>query len=260
MLGLARTTPRTRSRRRSCARGAGSPGSPAEARCARGSTGSRRTSASTRSRGRPQPSSVRLGPPTGRPRRRSGRAARRVRLGGALSGRRARAPRRLRRARRALRAARGRGARLRRGAPAPPGDAARGADPARGARVLGAGGVRVARHDRRVREQCASACARRRSTERLPDRSQQATLRSLGDDAASASSSRPTSTRGRRATSTRCPAPRRGRRLLDAAVGELVARQRHDRGHREGGRGVLRQRRARCPSARTGSRRSRTTT
>ena len=94
------TTPRTRSRRRSCARGARSAG-PLQELGTHVAVPDRDQRLPRRAAAGPQPS-LRLGP-TGRPARRSWRAARRVRLGGALSGRRVRPPRRPCRARRALR-------------------------------------------------------------------------------------------------------------------------------------------------------------
>ena len=48
--------------------------------------------------------------------------------------------------------------------------------------LLGARGRRVARHDRRLGQQRAAARARGPSTSALPERSQQATLRALGDE------------------------------------------------------------------------------
>ena len=85
------------------------------------------------------------------------------------------------RARGALRAARERRAGVRRRAAAPARQPARRADPARGARLLGPGGRRVARHDG---ASVNSALQRARKTvdERLPEQSQQATLRALGDE------------------------------------------------------------------------------
>ena len=87
-----------------------------------------------------------------------------------------------------------------------------------------------------------SALQRARKTvdERLPERSQQATLRSLGDER---TRELVDALRRRVAARRRRPAAgaaRRGRRVLDAAVGELVARPRDDRGLRKRGRGVLR--------------------
>ena len=120
--------------------------------------------------------------PGHRPARGPRRAARRVGLDRALPGRDAGPRGRLRRARGPLRAARERRARLRRGAPAPARQPARRPDPARGARLLGPGGGRVARHDHRLGEQRPAARARRSVEERLPEQSQQATLRDLGDD------------------------------------------------------------------------------
>ena len=63
-----------------------------------------------------------------------------------------------------------------------PGQPARGADPARRARLLGQGDRRDARDDRRLGQQRAAARPRVASTRRLPDQSQQATLRALGDE------------------------------------------------------------------------------
>ena len=111
--------------------------------------------------------------------RRSRAAARRVGLDRGLPGRRAR--RRLRRARRALRTARERRARVRRGAPAPSRAPARGADPPRRARLLGRGGRRDARDDARRPSTARCSARTRRVDEQLPERSQQQTLRSLGD-------------------------------------------------------------------------------
>ena len=88
-----------------------------------------------------------------------GRAVVGVGVGGALSRRADRGRGRLGRPGGALRAARERGARVRRGAPAPAREPARRADPARGARLLGPGGRRDARHDRRLGEQRAAARA-----------------------------------------------------------------------------------------------------
>ena len=153
------TTPRTRSRRRSCARGAACRASRDGARCARGSTRSRPTPASTRSRaGRSACSRSTTGPPTepgvdvGEPLVESvwiePYPDERLGLDGRLRG--ARGP---------LRAARGRGAGLRRGAPASAGDPAGGPDHARGARLLGPRGVGVAGDDGRLGEQRAATRA-----------------------------------------------------------------------------------------------------
>ena len=88
---------------------------------------------------------------------------------------------RARRAGGALRAARERRARLHRRAPAPAGAAARRADPPRRARLLGRRGRRHARDEPGVGLQRAAARPqdRRRAA---PGQSQQATLRSLGDE------------------------------------------------------------------------------
>ena len=110
---------------------------------------------------------------------------------------------RARRPRGPLRAARERRAGLRRRAPAPAGQPARRADPARGARLLGQGGRRDARDDRRLGQQRAAARPRRRSRSALPEQSQQATLRALGDERPARDRRRATSTRGSAATSTR---------------------------------------------------------
>ena len=83
-----------------------------------------------------------------------------------------------------------------------PAKPARGADPARGARLLGPGGRRDARDDASPRSTARCSAPARRSTSRLPEQSQQATLRALGDERAAASSSSATSTRGSAATST----------------------------------------------------------
>ena len=130
-------------------------------------------------------------------------AARRVGLGRAVPRRRARRSRRLRRAGCPLRAARSGRARLHRRAPAPSGDAARGSDPPRGARLLGPGGGGFARHHRRLGEQRAAA---RPPDARRPAARAAASRRRCARSATSASacSSRPSSTRGRAATSKRC--------------------------------------------------------
>ena len=98
------------------------------------------------------------------------------------------------------RAARERRAGLHRRAPAPARHPARRPDPARGPRLLRQGDRRDARdHGRSVN----SALQRARATveERLPERSQQETLRALGDEQLSELVTR-TSTRGSAATST----------------------------------------------------------
>ena len=153
----------------------------AEARCAPGSTGSRPTPAWTRSNGG---RSACFRPTTGR------RPAATDDPGeplvesvwvepypdemiGLEEG--------LRRAGGPLRAARGRRARLRRRAAAPAGPAARGADPARRARLLGPRGRGGARDDV-ASVNSALQRARKAVDERLPEQSQQATLRSLGDE------------------------------------------------------------------------------
>ena len=150
------------------------------ARCGRGSTGSRPTSACDAIARRPKrvlrlddspPSQPDAGPGS-RSSSRSGSS--RTRTSTWPRGRRCRAGG-------ALRAAGERRARVRRRAAAPARAAARRADPARGAGVLGARGRRAARHDRRVRQQRAAARPRGRVDDALPERSQQATLRSLGD-------------------------------------------------------------------------------
>ena len=98
--------------------------------------------------------------------------------------------------------------------------------------------------------------ARKAVDERLPERSQQATLRSLGDERMRELVERYVDAWERGDVDALPCAARRGRRLLDAAVGELVARPRDDRRLREGGRGVLRRGAHACRPARTGSRRS----
>ena len=60
---------------------------------------------------------------------------------------------------------------------------ARGADPARGARLLRPRGRRRARDERAARSTAPCSAPARRSTSTLPERSQQETLRTLGDDA-----------------------------------------------------------------------------
>ena len=105
-------------------------------------------------------------------------------------------------ARGALRAARGGRARVHRRAPAPAGQPARRADPARGARLLGQGGRRDARHDHRVGEQ--RAAARAQDGRRAAARAEPAGRRcARSATTGCARSSRATSTRGSAATSTR---------------------------------------------------------
>ena len=136
---------------------------------------------------------------------------------------------RLRRARGALRAARERRARVHRGAPAPAGQPARGADPARGARLLGQ--ARSRSRSRRRSPRSTARCSARATTvdERLPEQSQQATLRSLGDeglrevvDALRRRLGAGRRRRGRRDAD-------RGRDVRDAAAADLVRRPRRDR-------------------------------
>ena len=139
--------------------------------------------------------------PAGRPARRPGRAARRVGLDRAVPGRAARPRGRLRRARGSLRAARERRARVHRGAPAPAGAPARRADPARGARLLGRRGRRRARHDAGVGVQRSAARAQDRR--RAAPRAEPAGRRcARSATTRCARSSTATSPRGSAATST----------------------------------------------------------
>ena len=154
MLGSP-STPRTPCRRRSSAPGARTTASRAARRCARGSTASRRTSASTCSSSRKRRARPMDLGPAGAPivenlrtpdqpwiepmpdglvvaGRRSGRDRRRARVGPA---------------------------RLRRGAPAASRPPAGRADPLRGAALEGCGGRRAPRDERRLREQRAPARA-----------------------------------------------------------------------------------------------------
>ena len=140
--------------------------------------------------------------PSHGPRRRRRRAAHRVGLGRALPGRAPGRRGRLRRARGALRAARERGARVHRRRPAPARHAARRADPARRARLLGARGGGVARHDGRVGEQRAAAGAQDRSTSASPSAASRPRCAHSATRSC-ASSSRATWTRCSAATSTR---------------------------------------------------------
>ena len=138
--------------------------------------------------------------------------------------------RRLCRACCALRAAREPRARVHRRTAAAPGAAARDADHARGARLLGARGGRVARHERRSRQQLAAA---RAQGDRRADCPSRASRRRC---ARSASTEHP---RARAALHGRDGAGRRrrrrrdadrGRDVVDAAVRELVQRpRRHHR-------------------------------
>ena len=175
--------PRTRCRRRCCAPGAGCRGSRAAARCASWLYTIATNACLKAIERRPR----RVLPidygPAADPHDGPARAARRVGVGRALPGRAAGPRRRAGRSRGPLRAARERRARLHRGAPAPAGAPARRADPARRARLLGP--ARSPRRSRRRPPRCTAPCSAptRRVDERLPEQSQQATLRALGDDA-----------------------------------------------------------------------------
>ena len=145
------TTPRTPSRRRCCAPGAGCPRF--EGRSSLRSwlyTIATNTCLNVIDEAAQAGAPDRLRPGRRSPRR-ARRADRRVGLGRALPGRAARPRGRLCRAGGPLRAARERRARLHRGASAPAGRPARRADPARGARLLGPRGRRDARDDHRRR-------------------------------------------------------------------------------------------------------------
>ena len=173
------TTPRTRSRRRCCARGAACPGSRGAARCAPGCTRSRPTSASTRSRAGRSAAADRLRP--GQPSRATRRrAARRVGLARAVPGRDPRLDERLRGAgcgyeqREALELA------FVAALQHLPAHAAGRPDPARRAR-LPAREVAESLDTTVPSVNSALQRARKAVAERLPARSQQATLRSLGD-------------------------------------------------------------------------------
>ena len=211
--GLARASTASRAAARCAPGSTGSPPTPAstcsappQARCCRSST--RRPPTRTSRPGEPVAEQVWLEPYPGRDARDRGR----LRLPG-----------------RQLRAARGGRARLRRRDAAPAAAPARGADPARGARLLRQGGRRDARHLGRPRSTAPCSAPARRSRRALPERSQQVTLRSLGDarlreiveDYMEAM-------RERRRQPRRLDADR-GRRLVDAAAGQLVPRRR-DRG------------------------------
>ena len=106
-----------------------------------------------------------------------------------------------------------------------PAEPARGADPARGARLLGPGGRRTRSRPRVASVNSALQRARKTVEERLPEQSQQATLRALGDDELA---------RARRALRGGLGAERRrdgrghagrGRDLRDAPARELVRRR-----------------------------------
>ena len=197
------TTPRTRSRRRCCARGAGCRGSRAAARCARGSTRIATNTCLDAIERRPK----RVLPvdygPGRRPPRGPRRAARRVGLGRALPGRDARPRGRLRGARGPLRAARERRAGVRRRAPAPAAQPARGADPARGARLLRPARSRSRSRRRPPRSTAPCSARARRSTSGCPSRASRRRCATLGDERAARDRRRATSTRGSAATSTR---------------------------------------------------------
>ena len=105
-------------------------------------------------------------------------------------------------ARRPLRAARERRAGVRRRAAAPARHAARRAHPARGARVLRARGRRARWTPPWPSVNSALQRARRAVDERLPEQSQQATLRALGDDELRGAGRALHRGDGRRATST----------------------------------------------------------
>ena len=114
---------------------------------------------------------------------------------------------------RALRAARERRAGVHRRAPAPAGAPARGADPARRARLLRrrGGATRSRPPSRRSTARCSAPA--RPSRTALPEQSQQATLRALGDARG---------TRAGRALHRRLGPRRRRRRRRDAGRGRRV--------------------------------------
>ena len=212
------TTPRTPSRTRCCARGAGLPRF--EGRSSLRSWLYRIATNACLNAIERRPKRVLPidhGPPAD-PHDPPGSAARRVDVGRALSRRAARARGRPRRPRGPLRAPRERRAGLRRGAPAPAAQPARRAHPARGARLLGPGDRRGARDDRRRGQQ--RPAARAQGGRRAPARPQPA--------GHAARARRPAPARDRRGLHGRDGARRRrrrrrpagaGRRVVDAAAG-----------------------------------------
>ncbi len=197
------------------------PASRAAARCAPGSTGSPPTPASTRSRGGPSaccrsttaPRPAPTKTPASRSPSRSGWSPIRTRASASRTATRRPRP---------ATSARGGRARLHRRAPAPAAAAARGADPARGSGLLGQGGRAALWRRRSPRSTAPSSAPASTVDERLPEQSQQATLRSLGDDAGPrAGRALHRRLRGRRRRRDPQPASR-GRHLRHAALSGLV--------------------------------------
>ena len=179
MLGSIQT-PRTPLQERCCAPGEASRASRAAARCAPGSTRSRPMSPALIERRPARVLPIDYGPPAD-PHDRARRPAGRVDLDPALPRRAAGRGRRARLARGPLRAARERRARVHRRAPAPAAAPARGADPERRARLRGAE-VAEALDTSPASVYSALQRARKAADERLPEQSQQETLRALGDE------------------------------------------------------------------------------